>query len=261
MTLRIAGMTPVAFGKRIFKEFGDDDLSGLAAELSYRFFLIFPFVIFLAALGGLVASQVDVENPAQKFVDMFGDRLPDDASSVLQGQVEGVVDGPSAGLLTLGLLGTFYAAAGGVGSLVKAMNRAYDVPETRPFWKKIGLALGLTGLAGVAIIASLVLMVGGQIAAGDLADKAGLGDPFAYFIGVARFVVVAVFIAVAAAFLYWASPNIPLPFKWITPGAVLFTVGWLVLTVGFAFYVSNFVPITRPTARSAAWWSCSSGST
>ncbi|MCC6382262.1 MAG: YihY family inner membrane protein [Dehalococcoidia bacterium] len=229
------------FGKRLVHEFMDDDLTGLAAELSYRFFLaLFPFAIFLAALGGFVASLAGVENPAQKVIDLFGDALPSDAASVVRKQVEEVVSARNAGLLSFGILGTIWAAGGGVGALIKAMNRAYDIPETRPFWKKTGIALGITVLAGTALLAAFGVMIAFQAYGGRIADAIGLGTPFAIFMNVARFPLVLALLTVAIAFVYWAAPNTAQPFKWVTPGALVFTVGWIVATVLFALYVASF---------------------
>lgn len=239
--MKIGGMAITDFGKRLVHEFTDDDLPGLAAELSYRFFLaLFPFAIFLAALGGFVASLASVENPAQKVIDLFGDTLPADAASVIGKQVDEVVSARNAGLLSFGIVGTIWAAGGGVGALIKAMNRAYDIPETRPFWKKTGIALGITVLAGTAILAAFGLMIAFQVYGERIAEAIGLGTPFAVFMNVVRFPLVLVLLTVAIAFVYWAGPNTAQPLKWVTPGALVFTIGWIVATVLFAFYVSNF---------------------
>ena len=239
--MQIAGMNVVGTGKQLVREIGDDDLTGLAAELAYRFFLaLFPFAIFLAALGGVLARAAGVDNPAQEFVDTFGNTLPPDAASVVQGQVQGVVDGPNAGLLSVGIIGALWGASAGAGAVIKATTRAYDIPENRPFWKKTLLALGLTATGGLAIVAGFSAIVATQSFSGQLADAVGLGGAFELFLLIIRWPVVFLVVTLGVSLVYWAAPNTGLPFKWVTPGAALFGVGWLAVTTVFALYVANF---------------------
>jgi membrane protein len=116
----------------------------------------------------------------------------------------------------------------------------YDVEETRPFWKRTALALGLTVLTGAFFITAFVLAVGGQAIATAVADAVGLGDFVRAVMFVARYVFVIGLLLGAIAFLYWAAPDARLPFRWISPGAVMFTVVWIVATLAFGWYVSNF---------------------
>ena len=152
------GVGIVSFGKGVYKEFKDDDVSGLAAELSYRFFLaLFPFLLFLTAFGGFIANAMNVANPADRFLELFGDRLPSDAESLIRTQVEEVVQNQNLGLISIGIIGALWASMGGAGSLMKAMNRTYDIPETRPFWKQKLLAFGLV----IGMTAAIILGVAG----------------------------------------------------------------------------------------------------
>jgi|GEM_PF-647198 len=239
--MRLGNVDVVQLGRHVFREFKDDDLSGLAAELTYRFFLaIFPFIIFLTALGGFLASALDVANPAQEFVDLFGDRLPDDAASVLERQTSDVIESRNLTLLSLGIVGTVWAATGGASALIKGLNRAYDIPETRPFWKQKLLAFGLMMSATLAILLSLSAFIATQVYGGDIADKVGLGAAFEVAMRWGTLPLMVVVLTAGMAFVYWAAPNAGLPFRWVSPGAVFFVIGWLAATVGLSFYVANF---------------------
>jgi membrane protein len=123
---------------------------------------------------------------------------------------------------------------------MRAMNRAYDIEETRPFWKRTGLSIGLTLLTGIFFIAAFVLAVAGQAIASTVADALRLDAVYEAVIGVVRFVGIVLGLLVAVAVVYWAAPNAKLPFKFITPGAALFMVVWLVGSFAFAWYVSRF---------------------
>ena len=110
-----------AYGKRLIEKIGEDDVNGAAAEMAYRFFLaLFPFFIFLAALSGFVASTFNIEDPSTEIMELLGDSLPEDASSVLEEQLRTVTERRNAGLLSIGILGAIWATSGGISALTGA---------------------------------------------------------------------------------------------------------------------------------------------
>jgi membrane protein len=241
------GIVPVSdskalrFGKKVAKEFSTDDINGLAAELSYRYFLaLFPFFIFLAALGGFIAHSLNVSDPTASVMNAIGDALPSDARSVLETQLHSVLDSHNAGLLSIGIIGALWAASGAMKAMMKALNRIYDVPETRGFVKTTGIAVGMTLAATVGILGSFALMLATQAGGKDIADWFGADNAFAVAVSVVRWPIVIALLITAVALLYWLAPNIDVPFKWITAGSALFTVVWLATTVGLGLYVTNF---------------------
>lgn len=227
--------------KRFWRGLAADDVGDFAAGLSYRFFLaLFPFFIFITAVGGFVAKLAGVENPSTEVLNRFGDALPSDARSVLETQLGSVLGEQRPGLLSVGLLGTMWAASGGVGALMKAMNRMYGVEETRPFWRRTAIALGLTLLGGGLFIAAFILAVAGRAIATAVVDALSLGDFATAAITASGYLLAVVLLLVSMAFLYWAAPNARLPFRWVSPGAILFAAGWFVATLLFGLYVSSF---------------------
>lgn len=239
--MTVGGIDLVPFGKKAVKEFGADDVGGLAAELSYRYFLaLFPFFIFVAALGGFIANAISVEDPTSRLMSLLGDALPADARSVLEGQVRSVVDSQSVGLLSFGIIGALWAASGAMKSLIKALNRAYDVPETRPFWKSTGLAIVMTLASTIGILGSIVIVIATSAWGSDIADSVGAGSAFEMALKVGQWPFIIALLLVAVALMYWLAPNLDVPFKLITPGAALFVVTWLVATLGFGLYAANF---------------------
>ncbi|MEO6397570.1 MAG: YihY/virulence factor BrkB family protein [Tepidiformaceae bacterium] len=239
--MTLGGIELAPFGKRVFREFSGDDISGLAAELSYRFFLaLFPFFIFLAALGGFVAAAVSSGDPTQRLMDQIGSALPADARSILEDQVRGVLDSRSGGLLSIGIIGAVWAASGAAKALIKALNRVHDVTETRPFWKSTSLALSMTLAGSVAILGSFGLLVATQAFGSDIADAIGAGSAFELTVLVIRWPIIIALVMFAVSLIYWLAPNIDLPFKFVTAGAVTFTAVWLLAAVAFGLYVANF---------------------
>ena len=241
MRLMVGDVDLVLVGKRLVKEIGDDDVSGAAAEMSYRFFLaLFPFFLLLSAMGAFAASSINVANPTDEVMKLVGDSLPPDAASVLREQVEGVINTRNPALLSIGILGTLWSASSAIQTIMKALNRAHEVKETRPLLKRYALAVGLTLTAGLFILGGFVILLGGQLLGKEIAGQIGLEGAAVTFFTLARWPLVALALLIAMAFIYWAAPNIKLPFQWISPGAVMFVITWLLATYLFGMYVANF---------------------
>ncbi|MEX2445978.1 MAG: YihY/virulence factor BrkB family protein [Dehalococcoidia bacterium] len=227
--------------KALWREVSADGVSDLAASLAYRFLLaLFPFFIFVASLSGYVARMLNIEDPATRLVDEGAAALPAEARTVLTEQLRAILEGQQAGLLSFGIVAALWAAGNGVAALMRAMNRVYDVEETRPFVKRTAIAIGLTLLGGVVVIGALALAVAGQALGAAAAQALGLGEAYATVASVLQYVLAVALLTVAAAFLFWAAPDAHLPFRWLSAGAALFVVGWIVATAAFGWYVSNF---------------------
>lgn len=229
------------FGKDLFREVMEDDLLGGSAELAYRFlFALFPFFIFLAALASYVTGWIGVQNPTDQIISNIGDTLPDDASGVLETQLRDILNNSGAGLLSFGGLAALWASSSATKTIMKWMNRVYNVKEDRPFLRKqaVGVALTLLGAAG--FILGAVVLIGGQVAGDQIAERVGLSGVWGTVVNLARIPAVLVLLAAAMAVIYWLAPNTGYKFRWITPGAVMFVVVWIVATIGFAFYIANF---------------------
>jgi membrane protein len=230
----------IDLAKRVGEHVSRDNVSILATALAYRFFLaMFPFFIFVTALGGFIAAMLNIQNPADQLVGFMGN-VPAGVADVVSTQLQDVLENQRPGLLSFGILGAIFAATAGMNAIIKSMNLAYDVEETRPWWKKFLLGIGLTLLAGTFLLISFVLLVAGPFIGGQLAEMLGLGGVWQAVVDVVRWAIAITLLLVATWFIYWASPNIDMPWRWVWPGTVLFAVGWLVTTLLFAFYVMNF---------------------
>lgn len=213
----------------------------LAAALSYRGFLaLFPFVIFVAALGGEIAHWMNIQNPATLAVNALGDVLPAEAASMLESVLQQTIQSSSTGLLSAGVILALVFAAGGANEIIKAMNRAYDVPEARPFWRRYLVALSMALIGGLGVVIAFVLFVPLRIWAPTIAQWLGLGEFGGLAVAVIASAGAIALLIFAVSFIYRIAPNIKLPVTSVLPGAVLFAIAWLVAAFGFGFYVSNF---------------------
>jgi membrane protein len=222
------------------KEFSQDDMSGLAAESAYHIlFSIFPLAIFSAAMSGIINSVFGLDLFA-KIMSATTSVLPADARSAIADPLAKVLNNQNGGLLSFGIVLALWSGSNAMSTFIKALNRAYDVEETRPFWKAKGIQVLLTLFIGIITsVAFITIVFGGKI--GDaLAKHFGLGTAFTTFWNVIRWPLILVFISFALAVLYWVGPNIKQKFQWISPGAILATIVWLVALLGFGLYVSRF---------------------
>ena len=123
---------------------------------------------------------------------------------------------------------------------MSASNSIYDVEEGRPITKTLPPRVGLTLVLMVfaAVIAFSVTLTGGI--AKEVGDLVGVGDTAVDVWGIAKWPVLLLFVSVLLAVLYWGAPNVKLPFRFISPGGLLAVLGWVLASLPFAFYVSNF---------------------
>src|SRR5207302_525417 len=145
--------------------------------------------------------------------------LPVDAASGAQETLREIIGGAPGGLLSIGVLGALWAASNGMSSIITALNAVYDVPETRPFWKRKALALGLTLLFSLFILTALILMVFGPKIGETVASWVGLGGLFTVVWNVISVPVVVVLVTIGLTVVYYLAPDAEEKFRWVAPGA------------------------------------------
>ena len=231
----------VELAKKVARHSLDDDVAGLSAELAYRFLLaLFPFAIFVAALGAFVAASLPLENPTEEILATLRSLLPEQAAALVAGQIESVIAGRSIALPSIGVVLALFFATGGMNAVIKALNRAYDVGEGRPIWRRYPMAAALTVLAGTGMISAFTLFGPIRLFAQDLAELLGFSGIGGTVLDGLAIVISLVLVVLAATIVYRIAPNIRLPVRSLIPGALMFGIAWLAATVVLNFYVSNF---------------------
>ncbi|HEY4183718.1 MAG TPA: YihY/virulence factor BrkB family protein [Polyangia bacterium] len=225
------------FLRRVYEKYENNTVSDTAASLSYYFvFSLFPFMFFLATL----TAYLPLGHSIDTLVARLRPLLPPQAMAVIDDNLRALIARPRPRLLTVGLVVTLYSASRGVDAVRKGLNLAYDVKESRPFWKTELLAFGAT-LGGAAL---LLFGVAALVAGGDagfwVARHLGLGEAYLFTWKWIRWPITAVTITLIAALGYYFLPDVKQKFKYITPGSIGGTVIWLVGTWGFSQYVSHF---------------------
>ena len=219
--------------KRTFKQFMADDCMGLAQQVAYSSLLaFFPAVVMLVGLLGLIGAY----DALQDFLNPVAPQAVTDLIQTLQEDSSG---GGSAAAVVLGAFGAVWAASGAMGSVVKAVNRAYDQMETRPFWKVRLISIVLVAASGTVTAGMLLMIVFGGKLGEAIAAQANLGSAFEWMWNVLRWPLAFVAVLLLFALIYYLAPNKDQrDWKWVTPGSVLGGAMWIVLSGLFALYTA-----------------------
>lgn len=226
--------------RKTAREFSHDQCTDLAAALTYYAVLsLFPAVLVMVSLLGVFGQG---KRTTDALLDLVSDVAPGSTVDTLRPTVQQLVESPSAGFaLVIGILTALWSASGYVGAFGRAMNRIYEVDEGRPVWKLRPLQLVLTfaALIGAALVLFMVA-VSGPVAEA-VGNAIGLGDAAVTAWNIGRWPVILLLVIVAVAVLYYATPNVQQPkFRWISLGAALAILTWILASVIFGIYVANF---------------------
>lgn len=222
------------FFKQIVQRIIDNRVPDLSAQLAYYFMLsLFPFLIFAVTLLGYYVSAEDVLSLVSRYV-------PDESMQIIEKNVRGVFDVERGGLLSLGILVTIWTASHATNALIRSLNEAYDVEETRPFWKARAVAILLTIALIIVILVALTLPVFGKALGLFVFSLFGLSGKFLTVWNVLRWVISFVILVGAFIFLYYFAPNKRLGLKEILVGALFATVTWQLVSLAFSYFVSQF---------------------
>ena len=226
--------------RRTIDEFQDDNLMDWAAALTYYGVLsLFPMLIVLVALLGVVGQAGTIDTLIASFEEAGMGGFADDVEEPLDGVVAN--KGGAGALLGLGLLVALWSASGYIGAFMRASNQIYEVEEGRPFWKRRPLQVVLTLLMVLLVaLVSIALVLTGSLAEA-IGDAIGVGDRAVTIWSYAKWPVMLAIVMTVFALLYYVAPNVRQPrFRWLTPGGLVAVFLWVLASAAFAIYVANF---------------------
>ncbi|RHA44438.1 YihY/virulence factor BrkB family protein [Cellulomonas rhizosphaerae] len=226
--------------RKTLREFSKDQCTDLAAALTYYAVLaIAPALLAIVSIFGLVGDpQKMVDNVTKIVEDVGGKSAADSVAPVL----DRLTQAPSAGIaLVIGVVLALWSASGYVAAFSRGLNRVYEVDEGRPIWKlrPVLLLVTLVLVVIAVVIVAMVVLSGGV--ASSVGQTIGLSDAFVTVWNIAKWPVILVLVIAAVAILYHSTPNVKQPkFRWISLGAVVAIVVWVLASAAFAFYVATF---------------------
>jgi membrane protein len=227
----------LAVFKRAGKQFLEDDCMGLSQQVAFSALLAFlPTVILLIGLLGLFGASAF--NSLEHFV---GSVAPHGVITMINFAKTSAAQNKSGSAIAfvVGVFGALWAASGAMGAVVKAVNRAYDRLETRPFWKVRVISIILVVATGIVLAGMFLLIIFGGALGNAIARRTPLGGGFTLFWNIARWPIAFVAVLLFFALIYYLAPNKDQrSWKWLTPGSLVGSVMWLVLSGLFAVYTS-----------------------
>jgi membrane protein len=209
----------------------------VAAGLAfYAFLALVPALIAAVLIFGLVADPADLE----RMIADLAEVLPDSARDLIEDLLSGIVSGSSTGLgigLAVALAAVLWSASSGVNALVKAINAAFELQETRSFLRLRALSGMLT--VGAIVLVAMMAFVGAALPV--VVEAVGMGDAGRVVVTIGRWPTLLVFVAGAMAVLYRVAPNRPAPPGWMaSAGALVAAIIWVAASGAFSFYVATF---------------------
>jgi membrane protein len=235
----IKGFDVVPLVKKTVKEIGEDRIPSLAAETAYYFFFsLFPLLLFLTPILGLVGNGQEL---MQAMLGRLSSNMPADTLSLLRRVLgEIITSSGNAGIMSVGVLLAGWSGSNIFGSLMDALNIAYDVEETRPWWKKQLVRIGVLLVAGGIMIVATTIFLDGERVARWIGSLLGFGDA-----AVAAWTVLQLALAVAllvslGALLFKLLPNVSQRWSHVFVASAITTMLWVVATLIFRLYVQHF---------------------
>jgi membrane protein len=225
-------------GQRVWRKAYEDEVLGRAASLSYYFlFAMFPTLLFLTALLGLLPGPDLMAN----LMGYAASVLPGDAASLVERTLNEILRGASRGLLSVGALAAWWAASSGTASIAMALNVAHRLDDRRPWWLRRLTALVLTLVLAVFTLTALLLLVFGERIGEGLARWVGLGPVFTLLWTVLHWPAAALLGLSGITLLYTLAPAVGPPWRLVTPGSLFALVAWLAMSFALRAYVAYFI--------------------
>lgn len=221
--------------KDLYARFINDDLLSTGAQVT--FFLLLSLTPFLVFLITLITYMPFVN--FQDNMEVLAAFMPANAYEILRDIINQIITNRSGTLLSFGMLFTLWLSTNGVTSLIRGINRAYDQEETRPFWKRRAVSLFFTIQLSVAIILSLILIVFGKILGTQILHFLGFPDVSLEIWNYARYIIALITTILVLVSLYHNTPNRRLRFRDVIPGAIVASIGWVIVSIAFSYYANN----------------------
>jgi membrane protein len=219
--------------KRAFRSFLADDCMGLSQQVAFSSLLaFFPAVVFLVGLLDLVGAYDALK-------DFLAPVAPHDVIDTIETLQRDTSKSSSALAFVVGAFGAVWAASGAMNAVIKAVNRAYERVETRPFWKTRIIAIVLVIVTGLVTAGLLLMIVFGGPLGEAIANRARFGGAFDLVWAIVRWPLAFVAILLFFSLVYYLAPNQDVRnWKWLTPGSLVGGLSWLALSGLFALWTN-----------------------
>lgn len=235
MISKLKNSTFFYYINQLIFRFKDDDIAGSGAQITYYLILsFFPFLLFVINMLSFTSLSEEV------LFANFNTFLPGESGDLLKKLVVQTIQAKSTLLLITGMLATLWSSSKGIAAIIRGINKAYGIKESRGFIKRRAVSLVSAVILSLLIIIALFTLVFGEVIAKFLFDLVGAQSIFPFIWSALRYAAPILIMFISLSLLYKFLPNRKLKFKDIHLGAVFSTVAWIVASLLFSFYVNNF---------------------
>ena len=233
---QLGGLTSRQLAIRVWRAINHDEVFTRSAALSYYFFFaLIPMAYFLITVLGIFAGQS--EHLRSTLLNYFSRVVPSSAFTLVE-QALGEVSQRSSGVkLIFGLGFSLWAGAGGMMSIMDALNRCYHIEDSRPYWKRAMAALTLTvAISALTVCALVIIFYGGDIAE-FIGRQVGLSAVTVWTWKALEWPLALFFVIWSFALIYFWSPDAKQDWQWITPGSLVGVAVWIGASLLFRAYL------------------------
>lgn len=225
----------INFVKNLVKRIDGNDINGVAGQLAYFFLLsMFPLLLFMVSLLSYLPLTTE------DLLNVIRDFAPKQTVTMIEENLGEILNNRSGGLLSFGIIAALWSASLGMNAIIRAMNRAYDVQETRPFFITRGLSILLTIAMIFVLLIALIVPLFGEIFGIYIFSYFGISEGFVSLWNGLRWFISMVILFVVFMALYFITPNKKIKCLTVIPGAIIATIGWAIVSYAFSYYVGNF---------------------
>lgn len=231
----------IKYPKHVVKAVLEHDFSGMAAEMGFMLMLgLFPAMLFLMAIFGWMGNKAYM-NPVLMFLSNV---MPDDSMKLIQTVLREVMLFSKGRLIgTIGVIVTLFLTSNAVAVILKGLNRAYKVEETRSFLYTRVLSIVMVFVNTFMLFLSINLIVFGKVIVSFLVTYVGISHAFALTLLTLRWPISFIALYFMAFINYYILPDLKgdesLKRKSALPGTLFFCILWLLGSWGFSVYVNN----------------------
>jgi membrane protein len=235
---KLGGLTPWQLLKRVYHGITEDEVLTRSAALAYYFvFALFPMIFFLMAVLGFFAQRQALQSSLLNYTSQF---MPGEASGLVEKTLQEIAKHSSGLKLALGLALALWSGSGGVISIMEALNRCYRVEDSRAWWKRRLISIGLTvAMSALTVLALVIVLYGSEIAR-FVGAHTGLSTALVIVWQIVQWPIALFFVVMSFALLYFWGPDVDQKWQWITPGSLVGVLVWIGVSLLFRTYLHFF---------------------
>lgn len=208
-----------------------------ASSLAFNFFLaFFPSIIVIFTL----IPYISIDGLQETLLEIIAVILPPSTNEITFQSIADIINNPRGGLLSIGFVLALFFSTNGVNSLIEAFNASFHIRENRPIIKQRILSLSLTLLLSLILIVAMALIIFSKITISYLTSFEIISSSAAELILFGKWFIIVLILFVGISVLFHLGPAIKSTWKLFTPGSILATLGIIITSAGFNYYINNF---------------------